>query len=207
MSVQAMTRTELYHSVDLAFYERFPDAPRQLGASSRRDWREWWIAERDRQLAEEVNRVYWARYPDAPIQLDETSPEWEPWREVWRGIWQEVMDNAPEPEDVPIQSAVDSDGNLDLSYARAGIRESAVDIANDHDWTVDDRDKLIEAAEPLLDDVARRAMSGDPSEFIYSDEERVSGLGQTITFRVMGWWGPGYFYARLSDVTTHYDSQ
>ena len=57
------------------------------------------MKERDRQLAEEVNRVYWARYPNAPTELDETSPEWEQWRVSWNNIWQEVMDNAPEPED------------------------------------------------------------------------------------------------------------
>src|SRR5215207_9109349 len=120
---EPISRTELYQRVDEAFYARFPHAPRPLSGASKAEWRQWWIEERDRQLEAEVSRVYWTRWPDAPIELDDTSPEWEKWRIIQRKIREELLSNAPEPEDVEYQNAVSIDGELDLSYLRAVIRE------------------------------------------------------------------------------------
>jgi hypothetical protein len=73
---EPITRTELYWRVDNAFHENHPDAPQHLSATdpAHQRWREAWIAERDRQLNEEVNRVYWARYPDAPTSSTSPAP-------------------------------------------------------------------------------------------------------------------------------------
>jgi hypothetical protein len=193
--IEPISRTELYRRVDIAFYDAFPDAPRTLKASSKPEWREWWIKERDRQLNEEVNRVYWARYPDAPTQLDSTSPEWEPWRISWKNIWQELMDNAPQPEDVQLQNAVSDDGKLDLSYLKAGIRETLVKHENAGEILPDTLTDVLVAADQLAEEVGALAMQADTVHGVWeSREATVFGRGaHKVQFTVRGWWDSHYF--------------
>jgi len=199
-----ISRTELYQRVDNAFYEQFPDAPRKLKKSDKPAWRQWWIEERDRQLNEEVNRVYWARYPTAPTELDATSPEWEPWRLKWNEIWKEVMDNAPEPEDMELQNAVSDDGELDLSYIKAAIRERLVDFANDHEITPDLRDDVIDEADKLAEEVAEQAMqAGTVWGEWKSREVTLTGRATyTVTFSVTGRWHDHYFTGGMEIMTS-----
>ena len=197
-----ISRTELYQRVDQAFYERFPDARRTLKASSKPEWREWWIKERDRQLNEEVNRVYWARYPDAPAQLDETSPEWENWRISWKNIWNELMDNAPEPEDVQLQNAVSDDGQLDLSYLKAAIRERLVKYENDGEILPDTLTDVLAAADQLADEVGAHAMKDGTVDGTWKSREVVvRGRGtHKVEFTVMAWWHNHYFTGDIGSI-------
>ncbi len=197
---EPISRTELYQRVDQLFYEQFPDAPQKLKKSDKPQWRQWWIEERDRQLNEEVNRVYWARYPTAPTELDATSPEWEPWREKWNEIWQEVMSKAPEPEDMELQNAVSDDGELDLSYIKAAIRESLVDLANDGTLLADTRDAVIEAADKLAEEVGEMAMqAGTVHGEWESQPAEVNGPGsQVVKIWVKSHWESHYFTGSLS---------
>ena len=192
-----ISRTELYQRVDNAFRERFPDAPMQLSATSKPEWRQWWVEERDRQLNDEVNRVYWARYPDAPKELDSTSPEWEKWRVSWTNIRDELMANQPEPEDVEHQNAVDADGNLDLSYLKAGIREWFVDR---DDIQPDIIDALVAKGDELAAELGAEAMkSSDMHAIFRSREVAVTGRGaHKVEFGVMAWWDSHYFTGTVS---------
>jgi hypothetical protein len=193
--IEPISRTELYQRVDFAFYQAFPDAPRTMKAGSKPEWREWWIKERDRQLNEEVNRVYWARYPDAPTQLDTRSPEWEPWRISWKNIWQELMDNAPQPEDVQVQNAVSDDGKLDLSYIKAAIRETLVKHENDGYILPDTLTEVLVAADQLAAEVGAMAMQADTVHGVWESREAVVlGRGtHKVMFTVRGWWDSHYF--------------
>jgi len=199
-----ISRTELYQRVDYAFYERFPDAPQTLKKSDKPEWRQWWIEERDRQLDEEVNRVYWARYPTAPTELDATSPEWEPWRQKWNDICQEVNANAPEPEDMELQNAVSDDGELDLSYIKAAIRERAVDLANEGLLLADTRDDVIAAADPLAEEVGEMAMQAGTVDGEWESREvEVPGPGsQRVKVTVSGRWDSHFFTGSLHVVVS-----
>jgi hypothetical protein len=196
-----ISRTELYQRVDQAFYERFPDAPRTLKASSKPEWREWWIKERDRQLNEEVNRVYWARYPDAPTQLDETSPEWENWRISWKNIWVELMDNAPEPEDMQLQNAVSDDGQLDLSYLKAAIRETLVKYEKAGEILPDTLTDVLTAADQLADEVGAQTMKDGTVDGRGSPRGGDRGRGRhKVEFTVMAWWHDHYFTGDIGSI-------
>jgi hypothetical protein len=200
--IEPISRTELYQRVDSAFYERFPDAPRTLKASSRPEWREWWIKERDRQMTEEVNRVYWARYPDAPAQLDETSPEWENWRISWKNIWDELMTNAPEPEDMQLQNAVSDDGVLDLSYIKAALRERLIEFEKAGEILPDTLTDVIAAADQLAEEVGEQSMqAGTVDGYWDSREVIVTGRGDhRVVFSVRGWWASHYFTGALASI-------
>ena len=203
---EPITRTELYWRVDSAFHENFPDAPQQLSANdpAHERWREAWIAERDRQLNEEVNRVYWARYPDAPTKLDDSSPELEQYRAAWQTIWNEVMDRAPSPDDVQLQNAVSNDGTLDLSHIKASVREQLVDMHKDHVVIEDTFEQAVALADRLCENVGAQAMAAGTvdGEWV-SPEESVTGLGdEKVEIQVTGWWGYGQFTGRAS-ITMH----
>ena len=207
---EPMTRTELYWSVDYAFHENFPDAPQQLSATdpAHERWRQAWIAERDRQLNEEVNRVYWARYPDAPTKLDDSSPEWEPYRVSWRNIWDEVMERAPSPDDVQVQNAVSNDGTLDLSHLKAAVREQMVDMRKDHVVIEDTFEQAVALADRLCENVGAQAMAAGTTEGQWvSPEESVSGLGdEKVEIQVTGYWGYGQFIGHASITMRSMDS-
>ena len=189
--IEPISRTELYQRVDTAFHERFPDAPAQMSASTKPEWRQWWIQERDRQLNEEINRVYWARYPDAPVELDSTSPEWENWRISWANIRDELMSNAPAPEDVQLQNAVDADGKLDLTYLKAAVRKS---FADREDIQPDILDDIVARADELAEELGAQAMqSRDMHAEWRSRVVEVKGRGShKVTFGVMAWWDSHY---------------
>jgi len=203
---EPITRTELYWRVDNAFHENHPDAPQQLSATdpAHQSWREAWIAERDRQLNEEVNRVYWARYPDAPTKLDESSPEWEKWRVSWQNIWHEVMDNAPSPGEVQLQNAVSDDGTLDLSHIKAAVREQLVDMHKDRVVIEDTFEQAVVLADRLCENVGARAMAAGTVDGAWvSPEESVMGLGnEKVEIQVTGWWGYGHFTGSAA-ITMH----
>jgi hypothetical protein len=199
---EPITRTELYWRVDSAFHETFPDAPQQLSATdpAQQRWREQWIAERDHQLNEEVNRVYWARYPDAPTKLDDASPEWEKWRVSWTNIWHEVMDNAPQPGEVQLQNAVSNDGTLDLSHIKAAVRERMVDAQKDGIVLLDTFEQAVALGDRLCEDVGAQAMAAGTVDGKWqSAEESVTGLGnEKVVLQVTGWWGDGQFTGSAS---------
>jgi hypothetical protein len=194
---QPISRTELYQRVDDAFYQRFPQAPRPLAGADQAEWEQWWRAERDRQLEEEINRVYWARWPDAPIELDDTSPEWEKWRIIQRKIREEVLSNAPEPEDVEYQNAVDVAGELDLSYLKAVIRQSFAEHDNIQPDLIDD---LVKAGDQIAAELGAQAMaSGDMHGEWKSREVEVHGRGEhRVAFEVTAWWYNHYFTGVVS---------
>jgi hypothetical protein len=199
---EPITRTELYWRVDNWFHENYPDAPQQLSATdpAHQRWREVWIAQRDHQLNEEVNRVYWARYPDAPTKLDDSSPEWEKWRVSWTNLWHEVMDRAPEPGEVQLQNAVSNDGQLDLSHIKAAVREMLVDAHKDHVVLEDTFEEAVRLADQLCEEVGAQAMAAGTVDGSWqSREASVKGLGnEKVELQVTGWWGDGYFTGRTS---------
>lgn len=199
---EPISRTELYQRVDSMFHEAHPNAPERLTRSSdHASWRESWIFLRDRLLDEEVNRVYWARHPDAPVKLDADSSEHEQWREAWRGIWEEVMRNAPEPEDVELQNAVDDVGNLDLSYLKAAVREQLVDRRNDIDPNI--FEQVVDLADTLADEVGAEAMRAGTVDGEWSSRPvQVTGRGEhRLEFRIVGWWADHYFSGSIAEMT------
>ena len=195
-----ISRTELYQRVDDAFYARFPAAPRPLNGSANEEWRQWWIHERDRQLEEEISRVYWARWPQAPIELDDTSPEWHKWHVVRNKIREEVLANAPEPEDVEYQNAVDISGQLDLSYLKAAIRQTFADHDNIQPDILDD---LMRLGDQLAEELGREAMaSGDMHGEWTSREVEVQGRGEhRVAFEIMAWWASHSFTGTVSSLS------
>jgi len=138
---------------------------------SHQRWREAWIAERDQQLNEEVNRVYWARYPDAPTKLDDSSPEWEKWRVSWMNIWHELTDNAPSPGEVQLQNAASDDGTLDLSHIKAAVREQLVDMHKDRVVIEDTVEQAVAPADRLCENVGAPAMAAGTDGSWVSPEE------------------------------------
>lgn len=210
-SVFAMpiSRTELYQRVNQQFYDEYPDAPPKLRADSPAELRTGWIRIRDRMLEEEVNRVYWARYPQAPVELDASSPEWEIWRQSWNRIKEEVMENVPAPEDVELQNAVSDEGELDLTYLRAALRETLVDVSRQGYIRADTLDLVIAEADVLAVEVGALAMQAGTVHGVWQSRTvTVTGpWDDTVEFAVKGWWDSHYFTGELSgpDNVIRYD--
>ena len=71
------TLEQLYETVDDLYHEENPSAPHTIDPSlpDHEQWRDVWLAIRDRVLNNETNRVYWDTYPDAPVTIDPHNPE------------------------------------------------------------------------------------------------------------------------------------
>ena len=114
------------------------------------------------------------------------------------------MKNAPEPEDVELQNAVSDDGQLDLTYIKAAIRERLVDFANDGEITPDLRDEVITEADTLAEEVGEQAMQADTvwGEWKSREVTLTGRATYSITFSVTGFWRDHYFTGKMEMLTS-----
>jgi hypothetical protein len=152
------TREELYETVDQLYHEEHPAAPYTIDPSQpgHEQWRDVWLAIRDRVLNQEVNRIYWDTFPYAPVKLDPDDRDHAEYIAAWNDIRARVLANQPMP---PTERA-DRQADLDagLSYIRSAIYEDFAEMLKASPSTIKDQ---IEAwADPLVNETMRALRDG-----------------------------------------------
>ena len=153
------TVEQLYETVDALYREEHPTAPHTIDPSKpdHAQWRDIWLAIRDRVVYQEVNRVYWDTFPYAPVKLDPNKPDDAEYIAGWNDIHARVLANQPMP---PTERA-DRQADLDagLSYIRSAIYEDFAEMLKASPPTIKDQ---IEAwAEPLVNETMRALHAGN----------------------------------------------
>ncbi len=152
------TREELYETVDELYHQEHPDAPHTIDPSQpdHAQWRDIWLAIRDRVLNDEVNRVYWANYPYAPVKIDPGDPEHAEYISAWNDIRARVLANQPMPPTERADRQADLDAGLTL--IRSAIYEKFAEMLKASPPSIKDQ---VEAwAEPLVNETMRALHDG-----------------------------------------------
>jgi hypothetical protein len=122
------TLEQLYETVDDLYHEENPSAPHTIDPSlpDHEQWRDVWLAIRDRVLNNETNRVYWDTYPDAPVTIDPHNPEHAEYVKGWNDIRARIYGNQLMPPSERSDRQTDLDAGL--SFIRSEIFEAFAEM-------------------------------------------------------------------------------